>query len=97
MAIVANQHGDLIACNGGPHTLRNGRDAIRALTWDQVEQIRGRFTALNPYDAAIVPGSILELEDENYSDHDRISRRQLWCYAISAKRYTFLTDPPDEL
>lgn len=97
MAIVANRHGDLIACNGGAHALPDGRDAIRALTWDQVEEIRDRFGALNPYDAAIVPGSILELEDENYTHDTRTSRRQLWCFAISAKRYTFLTDPPNDL
>lgn len=97
MAIVANPHGDLIACNGGPHTLRDGRDAIRALTWEQVEEVRDRFGALNPYDAEIVPGSILELEDENYTDDTHMSRRQLWCFAISAKRYTFLTDPPNDL
>jgi len=33
-----------------------------------------------------VPGSVLELEDENL-DAKSGQRRQLWCRAISAKRY----------
>jgi len=32
------------------------------LSWDQVETIRARFVALNPYDRKIVPASTLELE-----------------------------------
>jgi hypothetical protein len=91
MAIVATETGDLIACNGGPGET-DGRSAIRALTWEQTETVRQRFAALNPYDQSIVPGSILELENENF-DRSR-QRRQLYCYAISAKRYTFYTDEP---
>ena len=90
MAIVASERGGQIACDGGPHRLPDGCAAINALTYAQVDEIRDRFTALNPYDCAIMPGSILELEDENYTDNGE--RRQLHCYAISAKRYTFYVD-----
>jgi len=93
MAIVATQRGELIACDGGPHTPSDGRDAIQALTWNEVDEIRDRFAALNPYDQAIVPGSILELETENYAEPSHTERQQLWCFAISAKRYTFFIDP----
>lgn len=89
MTIVATEHGDQIACPGGPERLADGTEAIRSLTWQQVDEIRDRFTALNPYDPKIAPGSILELEGEN-RDEDG-NRRQLWCFAISAKRYTFHT------
>jgi hypothetical protein len=74
MAIVASEHGDLGA-------------AIPELSWRDVEQIRRRFDALNPYDPSLV-ASILKLEKENF-DGDR--RQQLWCYAISAKRYALFT------
>src|SRR5262249_54437289 len=64
----------------------NGDAAIQALSWETVEAIRERFTALNPYNRAVVPGSILKVEEENFDPVTR-ERRQLYCYAISAKRY----------
>lgn len=56
---------------------------IPQLSWEDVEQVRHRFDTLNPYDPSLVD-SILKLEKENF---DEGLRRQLWCYAISAKRY----------
>jgi hypothetical protein len=50
-----------------------------------VNAIVDRFAALSPYDRRIVPGSILEIEDENFDLQDH--QLQLWCWAISAKRY----------
>lgn len=58
----------------------------RALRWNQVEAISQRFAQLNPYDHAAVPGSIPKIEDDNY-DTKTGRQRQLWCLAISAKRY----------
>lgn len=49
----------------------------------RVERIGAWFEALNPYEKA---GSILEFEDQN-SDPDTGQPRDLFCYAISAKRY----------
>ena len=91
MAIVSARDGGLIACEGGYHVDNDGHEAVRALTWNHVEDIRQRFGALNPYDRTIVPGSILELEDENRNAYGQ--RHQLHCYAISAKRYTFYVEP----
>lgn len=91
MAIVATRNGRLVPCEGGPEQTSNGKPAIRALSWKQVEAIRERFTQLNPYDPAIAGGSLLQMENENYLPGTK-GRRQLHCYAISAKRYTFLTD-----
>jgi hypothetical protein len=75
MAIVASEQGGLIACPGGPERTDDGQEAVRVLTYDQVETIRERFVALNPYDHQVVPGSILKHETD------------AWCYAIAAKRY----------
>jgi hypothetical protein len=110
------------------------KDALKALTWDEVEGIRERFAALNPYDRSVVLDSILKLEKENFvaddakasydssqcegprigtfgergassedlrarseilpwktvpttTDTGKQFRQQLFCYAISAKRY----------
>ena len=86
MAIVATNDGGIVPCLGGPYRTSGGRTAVQALSWKQVEGISKRFVALNPYDRSAVPGSILKIEDDNF---DPISgkQRQLWCLAISAKRY----------
>lgn len=94
MAIVATRHGAGIPCPGGPHTDEHDAPMIRALSWRQVTQIVRRFEALNPYDRDAVPGSILKIEDENFDQRRR--QRQLWCYAISSKRYQ-LTDQRGEI
>ena len=86
MAIVAHEHGGLIACPGGPYRMDDGSEAIRALSWEQVAEIVERFAQLNPYDRAVVPGSILKIEEDNF-DPETKAHRQLWCLAISAKRY----------
>jgi hypothetical protein len=86
MAIVATERGRLVPCPGGPFKMRGGARAIIALTWDQVLELANRFAALNPYDRNIVPGSILKIEDDNF-DPVTNKQRQIWCVAISAKRY----------
>lgn len=89
MAIVATKRGGLVPCAGGPHRLADGRDAVRALSWQQVADIVERFAALNPYDRDAVPGSVLKIED--YNRDAKGTRRQLFCLAISAKRYALFT------
>jgi hypothetical protein len=86
MSIVATKQGGLTPCPGGPERLTDGREAVRALPWEDVERIRQQFAALNPYDQDAVHGSILKLEDVNF-DPINGNRRQLYCYAISSKRY----------
>jgi hypothetical protein len=87
MDIVATEHGGLVPCPGGPHRMPGQKraEAIQALSWAAVEGIRARFATLNPYDPDAIRGSVLKLEQENLGEDDR--QRQLWCYAISAKRY----------
>ena len=49
MAVVATEHGGLVPCFGGPFEMKDGRSAIRALSWQQVDGISERFRKLNPY------------------------------------------------
>jgi|HubBroStandDraft_6_1064221.scaffolds.fasta_scaffold08670_5 hypothetical protein len=72
--------------------MKGGREAIRALSWEQVVEIVALFAQLNPYDRTAVPDSILKIEGDNF-DPKTGKQRQLWCLAISAKRYVlFLRD-----
>ena len=89
MAIVATARGGLVPCQGGPHKLCDGSQAIKALSWAQVKGIAKRFELLNPYDRTAVPGSVLKIEDCNF-DPKTGKQRQIWCFAISAKRYALL-------
>ena len=94
MAIVASKKGGLVPCPGGPYRTKN--EAIRALRWEQVKEIVNLFSRLNPYDRDAVPDSILKIEDDNF-DPETKDQRQLWCLAISAKRYClFLRDAKGE-
>jgi hypothetical protein len=85
MAIVATESGELIECPGGPLSTNEGKQAIKALSWKQVDDIAQRFSTLNPYAADAVSGSVLKIEDHNYIPGTK-ERRQLYCFAISAKR-----------
>ncbi|MGI8557667.1 MAG: hypothetical protein ACR2ND_05075 [Solirubrobacteraceae bacterium] len=89
MAIVSTENGGPTPCPGGSVQTSDGEPAVRALSWQQVEEIREQFTQLNPYSTPETSGSLLELEAENYNEHKQ--RHQLWCYAISAKRYALYT------
>jgi hypothetical protein len=86
LAIVAtHQGGELIPCPNGDHLLPDGRQAVRALSFDDVDRIAKRFRALSPYGPGAIPPSILKVEKINFDDDGQ--RRQLYAYAISAKRY----------
>jgi hypothetical protein len=86
MAVVATERGGFIPCKGGEHRSQDGEEGIRVLTWKQVDQIVARFEALNPYDRSVICGSVLKIEEDN-RDPKTGKRRQLYCLAISAKRY----------
>ena len=92
MAVVASEHGGLESCPGGPYSTTDGREAVRALSWKQVRAIVALFERLNPYDRNAVENTILKIEDDNFDPQTK-EQRQLWCLAISAKRYAlFLRD-----
>lgn len=89
MAIVATR------TSGHTFTSDDG-EPIPTLSWAQVDDIVIRFEALNPYDPEVVPGSILEIEDENFHPNTN-KQRQLRCFAISAKRYQLTTPDGDTI
>lgn len=91
LAVVATRDGGFVRCEGGPYRLTDGSRGLQALSWEEVETIRERFTSLSPYNRAIVPGSVLKLEDENFADQTRKARCELWCYAVSEKLYALFT------
>ena len=78
MAIVATPQGGLVPCPGGSERLPDGGEAVRALSYSQVDTIQARFDALSPYDPSVVP-HLLKLEGQGL------------CYAVSAKRYALYT------
>ena len=86
MAIVATPNGGIIPCEGGSQRTPDGREAVKALSWKQVDGISKRFAALNPYNRRAIPGSILKIEEDNFDPKTK-KQRQLYCFAISAKRY----------
>ena len=88
MAIVSTQRGGLVPCNGGPFRLPDGSEAVKALPWQEVQRIARKFALLNPYDPKIVP-DILKIEDYNYDRNGK--QRQLFGWAVSAKRYVLFT------
>jgi hypothetical protein len=97
--IVSTKDGGVVPCAGGPHRLENyrvpgGHAAIRALSWAEVDRIRERFEALNPWrDALNAP--FLKLEKENFiSDGER---HQLYVYCVSAKLYCLFNLDEDSL
>lgn len=94
MAIVSTRAGGLVPCPGGPYSTDAGKQAVRALSWKDVNEIVQRFDSLNPYDRKSVPESILKIEDDNrYPGSKR--QRQLYCFAISAKRYALFVKDSD--
>jgi len=80
LCIVASQHGGLVPCAGGAYTISDGRAAVKALKWKQVDDIAARFGKLNPYNPDLVP-HLLKIEDINHVDADpRKPLRQLFGY-----------------
>jgi hypothetical protein len=84
--IVATGTGGVVSCPGGAHQTQDGADAIKALSWTQVDEVVERFRALNPYAGPMADRSILKIEDENYNPNTG-QQREIECYAIAAKRY----------
>jgi DNA polymerase type B, organellar and viral len=86
LCIVGSEKGGFVECLGGPVT-RKKKHGIKVLSLNEVKNIARRFGKLNPYDPSLVP-EILKIEDVNFLGSNPSQRfRQLFGYAISAKRY----------
>jgi hypothetical protein len=97
LCIVSNKQGGLIPCSGGKFKLGNGREAVKALSWKEVEGIARLFEQLNPFNRQLVR-HVLKIEDVNFVDSDPSkSRRQVFGYAISAKRYVLYTQTDSDV
>jgi hypothetical protein len=87
LVIVATPEGGMVPCDDEP----SGR--IKALSWSDVERIRRWFAPLNPYAPdAVRPEDLWKMEKVNFVPGVAPRRqRQIWCYAVSAKRYCLFT------
>jgi hypothetical protein len=89
MCIVASEHGGRIDCETADET-----PPIEALSWREVEGIQNRFRRLNPYNPSVIP-DLLKIEDINFDSIGR--QRQVFGYAISAKRYVLFENYGSDL
>jgi hypothetical protein len=86
LCIVGSKKGGFVECPGGP-VITNNKSGINALSLNEIKGIAQRFRKLNPYESSLVP-EILKIEDVHFDDSDpKKPFRQLFGYAISAKRY----------
>jgi len=84
MLFCASKHGGLFACPGGKHKMPDGTQAIKATSWNEVDEICTKVNKLNPYSREIIP-YILKVEDSNFDRKGK--QHQLYGLAVSAKRY----------
>ncbi len=90
LCIVGTEKGSSVKCAGGK-TNYHGKAGFKALSLKEIRAISDKFKKLNPYDPSLV-SEILKIEDVNFVDSDPKKRfRQLYGYAISAKRYALYT------
>jgi hypothetical protein len=86
LCIVGSETGEFVECPGGS-IIRSKRTGINGLSLKEVQRIAKNFRKLNPYDPTLVP-EILKIEDVNFVDSNSNNPlRQLFGYAVSAKRY----------
>jgi hypothetical protein len=96
LCIVGSEKGGFVECLGGP-VARKKKAGIHALSLNEVKDIAQRFRKLNPYDPSLVP-EILKIEDVNFLDSNPNERlRQLFGYAISAKRYALYSQAKSDI
>jgi hypothetical protein len=90
LCIVGTKKGSFVACAGGK-THYQGKAGFKALSLQEIRAISEKFKKLNPYDPFLV-SEILKIEDVNFVDSNpKKPFRQLYGYAISAKRYALYT------
>jgi hypothetical protein len=94
ITVVSNKEGGLVACPGGPHRLADGREAVRALSWQEVrEKVVKPLDRLHPYDRKQVKDHFLKIDDVNLDSSGQ--QRQLYEFGVSSKRYCLYTYSAD--
>jgi hypothetical protein len=90
LCIVGTEQGSVVAC-AGAKTRHRGKTGLKALSLEEIRAISDKFKRLNPYDPSLV-SEILKIEAVNFEDSNpKKPFRQLYGYAISAKRYALYT------
>jgi hypothetical protein len=90
LCIVASKQGSFVPCTGAK-IRHHGKAGFKALSLQEIRAISDKFRKLNPYDPSLV-SEILKIEDVNFEDSNpKKPFRQLYGYAISAKRYALYT------
>jgi hypothetical protein len=90
-AIVATKDGGLVPCPGGNHQMADGREAVSALSWEEVRtKVVEPLRALNPYRGEAGKESVLKVEKENFNPDG--TQRQLFAHSISSKRYCMFVE-----
>ena len=84
MFFVSTKRGGSIECEGGPSMLPDGRKAVRALRWKEVDEICGRLGSLNPYDPKVVD-RLLKTESINNNRAGKQVPLNVFC--VASKRY----------
>ncbi|MGO4705785.1 hypothetical protein AB4072_08415 [Microvirga sp. 2MCAF38] len=82
--LVDNQGLEWAFCDTDSLAIAKPGDLPNAEFLERVKTVVAWFETLNPYD---FKGSILKIEDVNFSLDDRTRFEPLYCWAISAKRY----------
>jgi hypothetical protein len=96
LCIVGTKKGSFVACAGGK-THYHGKAGFKALSFHEITTISDKFKKLNPYDPSLV-SEILKIEDVNFVDSNpKEPFRQLYGYAISAKRYALFTQSGNDI
>ena len=94
IAVVSSEHGGLVSCPGGPHRMPDGREAVKALTWQEtLEKVVEPFDQLHPYDRDAVKDHFLKVDEVNLGPDGQ--QRQLHAFSISSKRYDLHTYTAD--
>jgi hypothetical protein len=86
LAIVASEQGGLVACPNGPYRIGDGMDAVRALSWAEVDEVLAGLESLLPYAPGTIR-SLVKLEEQNYARGDSSRPLELFALATSSKRY----------
>ena len=87
MAIVSTERGGLVVCPGGSFRTKDGRTAIRALSWRQIRTISERFAALNPLTSTMLTcrAPFSKSNDDDNFDPKTANQRQVYCFANFGK------------
>lgn len=84
LAVVATEDGRDVPIDTTVRQYERELISLKSLSWAEIQEIVVQFEALNPYDHALIPGSILEIKEVNYRDDAMVEIEAL---TRSAKRY----------